>query len=366
MHVVFYVSGHGFGHAARDIEIVNALSRLAAPLRVTIRTSVPRWFLEASLHIDAEIVSGDTDTGIAQPDAVTVDEAETVRRAVEFYDTFPERVASECDLLGARGATLVVGDIPPLAFAAAAAAGIPSIAIGNFTWDWIYAAVPQVDRAAPGLVERMMRAQAQATLALRLPFAGGFASMAVEDVPLVARHAAVARHEVRRRLELPAGRPLVLATFGGHGGGIPLARVAASGEFTLVATDYEVGANAPGDVHVVPAARLRAAGLTYTDLLAACDVAATKLGYGIVSECIANDVALLYTLRGRFAEQDLFIRDMPRVLRCREIAREDLLAGRWSDAVEALLSQPAPPERMDTNGADVVARRILAEARRAT
>jgi hypothetical protein len=363
VHLVFYVSGHGFGHAARDIEIVNALSRLAPSIRVTIRTSVPRWFLEASLQIDAEIVSGDTDTGVAQPDAVTVDEAETVRRAVEFYDTFPERVASECELLRARGATLVAGDIPPLAFVAAAAAGIPSIAIGNFTWDWIYAAFPRVDREAPGLVARMMRAQAQATLALRLPFAGGFASMAaVEDVPLIARHAAVARHEVRRRLALPAGRPLVLATFGGHGGGIPLAQAAASDAFTLVATDYEVGPNGPPNVHVVPTARLRATGLTYTDLLAACDVAATKLGYGIVSECIANDVALLYTLRGRFAEQDLFIRDMPRVLRCGEIAREDLLAGRWNDAVEALLSQPAPPERMDTNGAEVVATRILAEA----
>jgi hypothetical protein len=54
---------------------------------------------------------------------------------------------------------------------------------------------------------------------------------------------------------------------------------------------------------------------------------------------------------------------MPRVLRCRAIAREALLAGRWSDAVNALLSQPAPPQRLDTNGAEVVAARILAEAR---
>jgi hypothetical protein len=46
---------------------------------------------------------------------------------------------------------------------------------------------------------------------------------------------------------------------------------------------------------------------------------------------------------------------MPRVVRSRFIAREDLLAGRWRLALDALLQQPAPPERMDAHGADVAA-----------
>ena len=36
-----------------------------------------------------------------------------------------------------------------------------------------------------------------------------------------------------------------------------------------------------------------------------------------VSDCIANGTALLYTSRGRFAEYDVLIREMPRYLRCR-------------------------------------------------
>jgi hypothetical protein len=365
--VVFYVSGHGFGHAARDIQVINALARLDPSVRVTLRTTVPRWFLDASLQAPANVLVGDTDPGIAQPDSLTVDEHETAQRAAVFYDTFERRVEQERDFLRAHRASLVVGDIPPLAFAAAAAAGVSSIAVGNFTWDWIYEAYPRVDVEAPGVRALIARANAQAALALRLPFAGGFASMsAIEDVPLVARHATVSGDDVRRRLNLADSRPLVLATFGGHGGSMPLAQAAATDAFTLVATDYEVGANSPpSNVRVVPAAQLRAAGLTYTDLLSACDVAVTKLGYGIVSECIANGVALLYTLRGRFPEQDVFIRDMPRVLRCREIARDDLLAGRWTDAVAALLSRPAPTQRMDTRGAEVVAARLLDEAMRA-
>jgi hypothetical protein len=49
---------------------------------------------------------------------------------------------------------------------------------------------------------------------------------------------------------------------------------------------------------------------------------------------------------------------MPRVLRCRHMSQEDLLAGRWRDAVDALLAQPDPPERPRIDGATVAAREI--------
>jgi hypothetical protein len=50
---------------------------------------------------------------------------------------------------------------------------------------------------------------------------------------------------------------------------------------------------------------------------------------------------------------------MPRVLRCRYLAQEDLLAGRWRGAVKAILEQTPPPERPAINGADVAADAIL-------
>ena len=100
-------------------------------------------------------------------------------------------------------------------------------------------------------------------------------------------------------------------------------------------------------------------GLQYEDLIAAADVVVSKPGYGIVSECVANDTALLYTSRGRFIEYDLFVAEMPRILRCRHISQEDLFAGRWADAVDALAAQPPPPERPRTDGAELAAARIL-------
>ena len=72
--------------------------------------------------------------------------------------------------------------------------------------------------------------------------------------------------------------------------------------------------------------------------------------------------ALLYTSRGRFAEYDMLVTEMPRVLRCRYIPQEDLRTGRWAEAVAGVLQQPPPPGTLDTNGAEVVADQILAVA----
>jgi hypothetical protein len=74
---------------------------------------------------------------------------------------------------------------------------------------------------------------------------------------------------------------------------------------------------------------------------------------------VANGTALLYTSRGRFIEYDLFVAEMPRILRCRYLSQEDLLAGRWADAIEALVAQPAAPATAAVNGAAVAAERIV-------
>ena len=58
----------------------------------------------------------------------------------------------------------------------------------------------------------------------------------------------------------------------------------------------------PASVRFVDERAIYAAGYRYEDLVRAVDVVATKPGYGIISECIANDTALLYTSRGHFAE----------------------------------------------------------------
>jgi hypothetical protein len=359
LRLIFYISGHGFGHAARDIEIINALAA-RADLDVTVRTEVPEWFLRESLRVPVTRIIGAVDSGMVQPDGISLDEDASARNAARFYDGFIARAEREADIIRASAAQLVVGDIPPLASAAAAMASVPSVAVGNFTWDWIYAAYPQFESVAPGTVARIADGYRQTTLALRLPFCGGFSSMpCIDDVPLIARIARLTSDETRRRLGLDREQTIVLASFGGHSGQVALGAVAGQ-DVTVIAVGDETQAGGPQPGHrTLSSERLRHADVSYTDLLAASDVVLSKVGYGIVADCIANQVPLLYTHRGRFVEQDVFDHELPPVLRCRHLDAATLRAGTWVESVSMLLNQPVPAHAIPVNGADVVAERLL-------
>jgi len=371
--VVFYITGHGFGHASRSLEVINELLAARPDTHIVVRTSVEAWFLRASTRYPVDLRPIDTDTGVVQHDSLSLDEPKTVRLATAFYRDFAvdahdnSRVSVEAALLDDLDAAVVVGDIPPLAFAAAHRAGIPSIALGNFTWDWIYGGYPAFVRDAPDVIDTIRAAYALATLGLRLPFHGGFASVApVRDIPLIARRSTRSQDEARRMLGISSNLPVVLASFGGHGLRLSYVDVAERNNVTLLVTDHEAaGTRAHERLHVFATRDLQARGIRYADLVAAADVVISKPGYGIVSECIANGTALLFTRRGHFIEQEVFVREMPHVLRTREITREKLMTGRWSDDIEVLLRQPPAPERASTDGAVVAAQEILSLADRA-
>lgn len=372
--LVWYVSGHGFGHAARDIEVMNVLGTRYSNLPITIRTSAPRWIFDLTLTRTIDWQPLECDTGVVQIDSLHVDEAETVRRAAEFYDGFDALARHEAEWLRSVGARLVVGDIPPLAFAAAAVAQLPAIAIGNFTWDWIYAGYRDWMAAGSRFIETISAAYTDAAIAIRLPMHGGFdAFRNIVDLPFIARRTKRDPRDVRASLDLPPDARLALLSFGGYGlEKIDLRRIGTLRDY-LVVTTADVGANRradqprasavaplPANVRMLDEQRLYAGGLRYEDVVAAVDVVITKPGYGIISECIANDTALVYTSRGHFVEYDVLVREMPRWLRCGFISNDDLLAGNWQDALDHVCALQAPPERADVGGAERAAQ-IIAE-----
>jgi L-arabinokinase len=361
----FYISGHGFGHASRQIEIVNALGgRLPSESRILIRTAAARWLFERTLRVPVSFHEGPCDTGIVQLDSLHLDEEATVGAAGHFYATFADRVHEERTFLREHNVDLVIADAPPLGCAAAAAAGVPSVVISNFTWDWIYEAYGQrLAASAPHVLPTIREAYRAARAGWRLPMHGGFAGFSsVRELPYVARHRTRSRNEVLATLDVPDERPLALLSFGGYGlDGFDWRRLDCLDEWHVVTTGRASPGDLPAGVVYVHEPDLYAAGFRYEDLVAAMDVVVTKPGYGIISECLANDVAMLYTSRGRFPEYDVMVREMPRVLRCEFLDQEALLGGRWTDALSRLRRQPAPPERPRTDGAEVAARWILDE-----
>lgn len=371
--VAFYISGHGFGHASRQIEVINALTTLQAAasspsgsVDIIIRTAAPAWLFERTARQPFTLLTGPCDTGIVQFDSLRLDERATVDEAAAFYRALPELAAAEARMLRARDVRLVMCDAPPLACAAAALTDVPSIVLSNFTWDWIYEGYASSFTArAPEVLPAIRDAYARAAEGWRLPLHGGFATVPhVSDLPYVARHARHAREAVFETLKIDAGRPLALSSFGGYGvHDFDPATLDCLERWTVIITGRNRQPALPSGLVFVDEARIYDAGFRYEDLVAAVDVVVTKPGYGIVSECIANDTAMLYTSRGHFVEYDVMVREMPHVLRCRFLEQEALLAGHWLEALDALIDSPPPARRPETNGAEVAANKILRLAR---
>ena len=359
--VFFYISGHGFGHAVRQIEIINTLQDLAPELTVAVRTSAPDWLFSRTVRRACTRVPGETDTGVVQIDSLRPDPQQTIVRAAAFHDALPRRIEEEVSLLRRYGAEFVVSDAPPLACAAARAAGLESVVCANFTWDWIYGDYIAEYQPTSPLLPAVQEAYSSASAAWRMPMHGGFETIApIIDIPFVCRHARFPPADTRRILRLPAGHPLALVSFGGFGlRDLPLERLDCLPHWGVVLTSAGDPPRLPAGVHAVSEAEMYEAGLRYEDLVHAVDVVVTKPGYGIVSDCVANDTALVYTSRGRFPEYEVMVREMPRVLRCRYLELESFIDGRWKAALDEAVQMEGPPERVRTDGAHVVARRIL-------
>ena len=366
--IFFYVSGHGYGHASRQVEIIRALRAKRGDIRLFVRTSAPSWLFERGLGDLVELSHVEVDTGVVQIDSLKVDVAASTAQASAFHEQLEARSESEARLLTACRADLVVADIPPLAFSAAARAGLPAAAAANFTWDWIYGAYQSEVARTPNLVPRIQRAYATAAVAWRLPMHGGFESFSrIVDVPHVARRSSRDPRDVRKILNLPTTQPLVLISFGRYGlSEIDWSTVATITDYGIVLTHngnqytavdgVRLGAGSP--FRLVDEGTLRRSGLSYEDLVRAMDAVITKPGYGIIAECAANDTAVLYTSRGRFIEYDILVEAMPRYVRCGYIPQDALFRGDWKPPLDALLAAPRPAAA-DFSGAAVIADGIL-------
>lgn len=355
-----YVSGHGFGHAVRVIEVLRALRARAPTVHVAIRTPVPCWFFELGLGGDFAWETASLDVGAVQSDSLNLDPEATLRAYADIIARKRALIGTELTAMATLQPQLIVADIPGLAFDVAAQLGVPAVAMTNFSWDWIYADYVRDWPAYAHVVADLRASYAKATLLLRLPLHGDLTAFpSIRDIPLVARIATLDRDLVRQRLALPRADRLVLLSFGGIG--IALSSVPAPPRgVTFVATQSASAVTTPPrGCRFVSNHELAAAGVRYEDLVAACDAVLTKPGYGIVADCLANATPIIYTSRGRFAEYAYLVDGITAHLPHAFLSNEDLYAGRWAAALDAVLAQPRRAPDIATNGAAVAAGILL-------
>lgn len=137
MNIGYFVSSHGFGHAARACAIIEKLSTLTK-INLIIFTETPKWFFDNSLRIDFDYYPFRTDVGLVQRNPLMEDLEKTLLELDDFYP-FDKTTTYEIEkILVNKKIDLIICDISPLGLFLANKLNKDSILIENFTWDWIY------------------------------------------------------------------------------------------------------------------------------------------------------------------------------------------------------------------------------------
>ncbi|KAL3650983.1 D-arabinose 1-dehydrogenase (NAD(P)(+)) [Castilleja foliolosa] len=346
----YYVTGHGFGHATRVVEVSRHLILAGNDVHVvtgapdyvyTTEIQSPRLFLRKVL----------LDCGAVQADALTVDRLASLEKysetAVVPRDTI---LATEVEWLKSIKADLVVSDVVPVACRAAADAGIRSVCVTNFSWDFIYAEyVMAAGHHHRTIVWQIAEDYSHCEFLIRLP---GYCPMPAFrdafDVPLVVRRLHKSREEVRKELGISEDVKIVILNFGGQPSGWTLKEeYLPHGWLCLVC-----GASESLDL---PPNFVKLAKDTYTpDVIAASDCMLGKIGYGTVSEALAFKIPFVFVRRDYFNEEP-FLRNMLEFYQAGvEMIRRDLLTGHWSPYLERAVSLK-PCYEGAVNGGEVAA-----------
>lgn len=348
--IVYYITGHGFGHSVRSSQVIRSLIRARPDLRIHIRTMGPSWLFHDSVIYHRRSI----DVGILQPDSLSMGLAETLEACRALHQSFPKLIDQEVEFIKSAQIKLVVGDIPPLCFEIAARALVPSVAITNFTWDVIYQAYLREYPDFLPLVEEIEGFYKMTGLALTLPYP---CEMNVfprrEPIPWVTRLSALPKDQARAKFKLPANATIILLSFGGLGlERLPWERLRQLGEYFFVATGKADLSG--GNLRVLPDEQPQ-----YEDLVRAVDVIVTKPGYGIVADAIAHQLPMLYTDRGEFPEYPRLVEALRDCATAEFIPQSELLSGNIASYLQTLLQKSPNWPAVPLNGARVAAERIL-------
>jgi Glycosyl transferase family 1 len=348
--ILYYITGHGYGHAVRSSQVIGSLKRTTPDLKVYVRTTAPDWlFLNWTFQSRQAI-----DVGIMQGDSLEMDLAETLRACQSLHRGLPRLIEQETTFVREHQIRLILGDIPPLCFEIAMQASVDSVAIANFTWSEIYGAYIRNYPGFKPLIEEMEEFYRRATLALTLPYPCGMNIFPrQEPIPWVARSSLLTKQEARKAFELPESATVVLLSFGGLGlERFPWRNLNAMSEFFFVTTGENK--QATNNLRVLPEAQRN-----YADLVRAADVIVTKPGYGIVADIIAHQVPTLYTDRGDFAEYRYLVQALEDCATVEFIPQQQLLAGNLVSYLTCLLNKKKNWPTVPLDGAEVAAAKIL-------
>lgn len=345
-HLLVDISSHGYGHLAQVGPVLRALRSHVPDLRITVRSALPESVLRQRIGGPMRILSVSKDVGMRMASAMDVLPEESAQDYRVLHQDWRGTVAREADALRRIAPDLILADVPYLTLAAAAAAGIPAIAMCSLHWGDIYARYCDQSPEAGRITQEILDAYRQAQVFIQLA-----PHMPMTELPRrrpigpVAQQGSNRRRDLGLRLGLSGAERLVLIGLGGVDTRLPIdgwprlrnIRWVVPGEWGPLRSDC---------------LSLDALDMPFIDVLASCDLLITKPGYGAFTEAACNGIPVLYVRRGDWPEEPYLTDWLESHGRAAQVGRVDLEAGRIGEPIEGLLSVPPPPPPAATGAAE--------------
>jgi hypothetical protein len=354
LSIAYYISAHGYGHGVRSCQIVRAINDLYPNVTVHIVSALPASFLSNQLDTAQNPVRAvSMDVGMVQVDSIRVDIDATLTEIDRLYSRRKEHVEHEAAYLKRNDIGLVVVDIPALPIESATTVGIPTLAIANFGWDWIYSGFLTRDSRWQPIVDTLREEYAKTDLLLRLPFCEAMdAFPRIEDIPLVASQGCSRRVKIADLTGCDPAKKWILLSFTA----LDWNRDALNNVERIA--DYEFFTLSPLVWHRSNIHPLNREQVYFSDVIASVDAVVSKPGFGILSDCIVNQKPLIYADRSDFAEYAILEAAIRKYLRHVHIPAADLYRGDLSASLDRIWKSPAPEARMPLGGDRIAAQRI--------
>ena len=355
--IAYYITAHGYGHGARSCDVLRALHRLCPEQPVFVTTDLPRDFLNSRLADCTNLIfrSGAFDVGLVQKDSLQSDLFRTLEKLEALYNRETELIEQERHFITGNDVAVVAADIPAIPLAAAQRAGVPNMAVGNFSWDWIYAEYAKDNPRWEFFVNKFRGVYVKTDLLLRLPFAPAMEQFPNrKDVPLLASPGTAQREKLATLTGADVHKSWILLSFTS----LDL-NYQALEKIRALSDQYEFFCVEPLQFKNSCIHSISRDAVAFADILASCDVVISKPGFGLVSECIVNRKPLIYADRGDFAEYPYLVDGIEKYLRNTHIPAAQLYAGDFFQPLGKIKSSPEPAGQIASGGSEMIARELI-------
>jgi hypothetical protein len=343
--IAYFITPHGFGHAARASAIMDAVSETVPFVSFDIFTTVPQWFFEDSLSGRFEYHEFLTDIGLVQKTPFSHDIEETIELLDRFIPFDPALISDTADFLKQRKCRLAVCDISPIGISIAAEAGIPSILIENFTWDWIYEDFISADARFRSCADYLREIYRAVDYHIQ-------ASPVCQPRPVdlttgpISRKVGLSPVRVRDKLGIFQEKKMVLLTTGGVRGKYRFLKdLTAEKEICFVIPGASESYQKHDNLIFLP----YRFGVIHSDLVNASDAVVGKAGYSTIAEVYHAGVPFGYVARSNFRETEKLVAFIEKEMKGVQIGDEEFKTGKWLSKISRLLNFSRIP-RQDRNG----------------